>query len=70
MLQFTQYHQISTLEDWKTLLGLMSLNSSAALDGRVRFGVNNMEACLISMVQATVGDVMVWGIISYILWVS
>lgn len=48
----------------------MSLNSSAALDGRVRFGVNNMKACLISMVQAAVGDVMVWGIISYILWVS
>ncbi len=60
-LQFTQAQQKWTIEDWKTLPGLMCLDS----DGRVRIWLKEHESMdlsfLVSMVQAG-GGVMVWGI--------
>ncbi len=60
-LQFTQGQQKWTIEDWKTLPGLMCLDS----DGRVRIWLKEHESMdlsfLVSMVQAG-GGVMVWGI--------
>ncbi len=43
-IQFTQDHQNWTIEDWKTLPGLMSLNLCCDIQMGSEFGVNNMKA--------------------------
>ncbi|MDF4280576.1 hypothetical protein P3371_24365 [Vibrio parahaemolyticus] len=44
-LQFTQAHQNWTIEDWKTLPGLMSLDFCCHIQMvESEFGVNNMKA--------------------------
>ncbi len=66
-LQFTQAHQDWTIEDWKTLPGLMSLDFCCNIQMvGSEFGVKNIKAsCLVSMVQA--GGVMVWKIMDIFL---
>ncbi len=66
-LQFEQAHQNWTIEDWKNIA--WSDESRFLLqhsDGRVRIwrkGHESMDpSCLVSMVQAGGGGVMVWGI--------
>ncbi len=68
-LQFTQSHQIWTVEDWKNVA--WSDESRFLLqysDGRVRIWRKEHESmdpcCLVSTVQAAGGGVMVWGIFS------
>ncbi len=68
-IQFTQNHQNWTIEDWKNVAwsdeSLFLLHS----DGRVRIWRKEHESmdpsCLVSMVQAGGGGVMVWGIFSW-----
>ncbi len=69
-LQFAQVHQNWTIEDWKNVA--WSDESRFLLrysDGRVRIWRKEHESmdpsCLVSMVQATGGGVMVWGIFSW-----
>ncbi len=69
-LQFTQAHQNWTIEDWKNVA--WSDESRFLLrhsDGRVRIWSKEHESmdpsCLVSMVQAAGGGVMVWGIFSW-----
>ncbi len=69
-LQFAQAHQNWTIEDWKNVA--WSDESRFLLrhsDGRVRIWHKEHESmdpsCLVSMVQAGGGGVMVWGIISW-----
>ncbi len=69
-VQFTQDHQNWTIEDWKNVA--WSDESRFRLrhsDGRVRIWRKEHESmdppCLVSMVQAGVGGVMVWGIFSW-----
>ncbi len=66
-LQFTQAHQNLTIEDWKNIA--WSDESRFLLqhsDGRVRIWRKDHESmdpsCLVSIVQAGGGGVMVWGI--------
>ncbi len=69
-IQFTQAHWNWTIEDWKNVAwsdeSLFLLRHS---DGRVRIWRKEHESmdpsCLVSMVQAAGGGVMVWGIISW-----
>jgi len=70
-LPFAQAHQNWTIEDWKKVA--WSDESQFLLrhsDGRVRIWRNEHESmdspCLVSMVEAAGGGVMVWGIY---LWV-
>ncbi len=69
-IQFTQNHQNWTIEDWKTLPGLMSLYFCERIWWiwwvRIwRKGHESMDpSCLVSTVQAGGGGVMVWGILS------
>ncbi len=67
---FTQAHQNWTIEDWKKVA--WSDESRFLLrhsDGRVRIWYKEHEimdpSCLVSMVQAAGGGVMVWGIFSW-----
>ncbi len=69
-LQFTQAHQMWTVEDWKNVA--WSDESRFLLqhsDGRVRIWRKEHESmdpsCLVSTVQAGAGGVMVWGIFSW-----
>ncbi len=69
-IQFTQDHQNWTIEDWKHFA--LSDESRYLLrhsDGRVRIWRKKHESmdpsCLVSMVQAAGGGVMVWGIFSW-----
>ncbi len=69
-LQFTQTHQNWTIEDWKNVA--WSDESRFLLrhsDGRVGIWHKEHESmdplCLVSMVQAGGGGVMVWGIFSW-----
>ncbi len=69
-LQFAQAHQNWTIEDWKNVA--WSDESRFLLrhsDGRVRIWHKEHESmdpsCLVSMVQAAGGGVMVWGIFSW-----
>ncbi len=69
-LQFTQAHQNWTIEDWKNVA--WSDESRFLLrhsDSRVRIWRKEHESmdpsCLVSMVQAAGGGVMVWGIFSW-----
>ncbi len=69
-LQFAQTHQNWTIEDWKNVA--WSDESRFLLrhsDGRVRIWYKEHESmdpsCLVSMVQAGGGDVMVGGIFSW-----
>ncbi len=69
-LQFTQAHQNWTSEDWKNIS--RSDESRYLLrhsDGSVRIWLKEHESmdpsCLVSMVQAAGGGVMVWGIFSW-----
>ncbi len=69
-LQFTQAHQSWTIEDWKNVA--WSDESRFLLqhsDGRVRIWRKIQESmdpsCLVSIVQAGGGGVMVWGIFSW-----
>ncbi len=69
-LQFAQAHQNWTIEDWKNIA--WSDESRFLLqhsDGRVRIWRKEHESmdpsCLVSMVQAGFGGVMVWGIFSW-----
>ncbi len=69
-LQFAQAHQNWTIEDWKNVA--WSDESRFLLrhsDGRVRICRKEHESmdpsCLVSMVQAGGGGVMVWGIFSW-----
>ncbi len=73
-LQLAQVHQNWTIEDWKNVA--WSDESRFLLrhsDGRVRIWHKEHESmdpsCLVSMVQAGGGGVMVWGIFSCTLWV-
>ena len=67
-LQFAQAHQNWTIEDWKNVAWsdesrFLPLHS----DGRVRIWHKeheSMDPCLVLMVQAGGGVVMVWGIFS------
>ncbi len=69
-LQFTQAHQNCTIEDWKNVAwsdeSWFLLRHS---DGRVRIWRKEHESmdpsCLVSMVQAGGGSVMVWEIFSW-----
>ncbi len=69
-LQFAQAHQNWTIEDWKNVAwsdeSRFLLQNS---DGRVRIwrkGHQSMDpSCLVSMVQAGGGGVMVWGTFSW-----
>ncbi len=69
-IQFTQDHQNWTIEDWKNVAwcdeSRFLLQHS---DGRVRIWHKEHESmdpsCLVSMVQAGGGGVMVWGIFSW-----
>ncbi len=72
-LQFAQAHQNWTIEDWKNVA--WSDESRFLLrhsDGRVRIWHKEHESmdpsCLVSMVQAGGGGVMVWGIHFGTLW--
>ncbi len=67
---FTQAHQNWTIEDWKKVA--WSDESRFLLrhsDGRVRIWYKEHEimdpSCLVSMVQAAGGGLMVWGIFSW-----
>uniref|UniRef100_A0A9J8B744 Transposable element Tc1 transposase n=1 Tax=Cyprinus carpio carpio TaxID=630221 RepID=A0A9J8B744_CYPCA len=69
-LQFTQVQQNWTIEDWKKVA--WSDESRFLLrhsDGRVRIWRKEHESmdpsCLVSMVQAGAGGVMVWGMFSW-----
>ncbi len=69
-IQFTQAHQNWTIEDWKNVA--WSDESRFLLrhsDGRVRIWHKEHESmdpsCIVSMVQAGGGGVMVWGIFSW-----
>ncbi len=69
-IQFTQAHQNWTIEDWKNVV--WSDESRFLLrhsDGRVRIWRKENESmdpsCLVSMVQAAGGGLMVWGIFSW-----
>ncbi len=65
-LKFTQAHQNWTIEDWKTIA--WSDESRFLLrhsDGRVRIWCKEHPSCLVSMVQAGGGGVMVYGIFSW-----
>ncbi len=69
-IQFTQTHQNWSIEDWKN--GAWSDESWFLLrrsDGRIRIWCKEHESmdssCLVSMVQAGGGGVMVWGIFSW-----
>ncbi len=69
-LQFTQAHQNWTIKDWKNVA--WSDESRFLLqhsDGRVRICRKEHESmdpsCLVSMVQAGGGGVIVWGILSW-----
>ncbi len=68
-LQFTQVHQNWTIEDWKNIAWSdESRFLQRHSDGRVRIWRKEHESmdpsCLVSMVQAGGGGVMVWGIFS------
>jgi len=64
-LQFAQAHQNWTIEDCKNV----AWSDESHSDGRVRIWRKEHESmdpsCLVSMVQAGVGGVMVWGIFSW-----
>ncbi len=69
-LQFTQGHQNCTIEDWKNIAWSdESRFLQRHSDGRVRIWCKEHESmdpsCLVSTVQAGVGGVMVWGILSW-----
>ncbi len=69
-LQFAQDHQNWTIEDWKTLPGLMSLDFCCYIQMvGSEFAVKNMKAwihpSLSQRFQAGGGGVMVWGIFSW-----
>ncbi len=72
-LQFTQAHQNWTIEDWKNVA--WSDESRFLLrhsDGKIRIWHKEHESmdpsCLVSMVQAAGGGVMVWGYFLGTLW--
>ncbi len=65
-IQFTQDHQNLTIEDWKNVACLMSLDFCCEhSDDRVRIWCKEHESmdpsCLVSTVQTGGGGVMVWG---------
>ncbi len=69
-IQFTQNHQNWTIEDWKNVA--WSDESRFLLrhsDDRVRIWSTEHESmdpsCLVSMVQAGCGGIMVWGVFSW-----
>ncbi len=72
-IQFAQAHKNWTIEDWKNVA--WSDESRFLLrhsDGRVRIWHKEHESmdpsCLVSMVQAAAGGVMVWGYFLGTLW--
>ncbi len=72
-LQFTQVHQNWTIEDWKNVAWSdESWFLLRHLDGRVIIWRKEHESmdpsCLVSMVQAGGGGVMVWGRFSWLLY--
>ncbi len=68
-IQFTQNHQNWTIEDWKNVPWSDESWFLLHSDDRVRIWCKEHESmdpsCLVSMVQAGGGGVMVWGVFSW-----
>ncbi len=68
-IQFAQAHQNWTIEDWKNFVWSDESRFLLQHSGRVRIWCKEHESmdpsCLVSLVQAAGGGVMVWGIFSW-----